>query len=531
MAVTAAELAGAHSPVAPLRHGIFRLLWSVTLVSNICMWMNDVAAAWMMTSLNASPVWVALVQSASTLPVFLLGLPSGALADILDRRRYFIFTQFWIAAMATLLVVAVLSDAITPLLLLVLTFANGIGLAMRWPVYAALVPELVPRQQLSGALALNAVAMNASRIAGPLVAGAVIAAAGSGYVFMLTAVLSLVSGVSLLRWKRAHVPSPLGPEPLGRAMRVGVQFVRHSGRMKSVLLRISLFFFHAITLQALLPLVARNLDNGGAGTYTLLLASLGGGAIATVVLLPRLRDSMPRDKLIAWAAVLQAAMMVVVAFATSIYVAVPAIFICGMAWISVVNTLTVSAQLALPDWVRARGMSIYQMALMGSSALGAAAWGQVAALSSVQASLLVAAASGAVTMTIAYRFALARGGDEDLAPAREFQVPVASVPPGEGRVVTTIEYRIDPAQAAAFRALMEESRRSRLSQGVLEWNLLHDLAQPERYVEQIIDASWTEHLRRFDRLTAADVVLRDRKRAFHIGDTPPAVTRYLAVTT
>jgi MFS family permease len=305
--------AESHSPIAPLKHGIFRLLWSVTLLANVYMWMNDVAAAWMMTSLNASPVWVALVQTASNLPVFLLGLPSGALADILDRRRYFVFTQFWIAAMATLLFTAVLLDMITPAVLLVLTFANVIGLAMRWPVYAALVPELVPRPQLPGALALNAVAMNASRIAGPLVAGMVIAGAGTGYVFMLTAVLSVLSGLLLLRWKREHVASPLGPEPLGRAIRVGMQFVRHSRRMQSVLLRISLFFFHAITLQALLPLVARKLGSGGAGTYTLLLGAMGVGAVSTVALLPRLHRAMSHDRLVAYAATLQAAIMIIVA--------------------------------------------------------------------------------------------------------------------------------------------------------------------------------------------------------------------------
>ena len=170
----------------PIKVPVFRMLWSTWLVANICMWMNDVAAAWMMTSMTSSPIWVALVQSASTLPVFLLGLPSGALADILDRRRYFIMTQFWVAAVATLLCIAVISGVMTPPLLLALTFANGIGLAMRWPVFAAIVPELVPRAQLPSALALNGIAMNASRIVGPLVAGALIASAGTAYVFART---------------------------------------------------------------------------------------------------------------------------------------------------------------------------------------------------------------------------------------------------------------------------------------------------------------------------------------------------------
>ena len=240
------------SPWGPIKRPVFRMLWTVWLTANICMWMNDVAAAWMMTSMTSTPLWVALVQSASTLPVFLLGLPSGALADILDWRRYFIMTQFWVAGVATLLCIAVISGVMTPALLLALTFANGIGLAMRWPVFSAIVPELVPRSQLPAALALNGISMNASRIVGPLVAGALIASAGTEYVFVLNAVLSIISGFLIMRWRREHVPSPLGRERLFSAMRVGLQFVSQSTRLREVLLHVALFFLHSTALLALL---------------------------------------------------------------------------------------------------------------------------------------------------------------------------------------------------------------------------------------------------------------------------------------
>ena len=515
------------SPFAPLSVPVFRMLWLTWVAANTCMWMNDVAAAWLMTTLTTSPVLVALVQSASTLPVFLLGLPSGALADILDRRRYFMATQFWVAAVAVVLAFAIVSGGMTAPLLLALTFANGIGLAMRWPVFAAIVPELVSRPQLPAALALNGVAMNASRIVGPLLAGAIIASAGSAWVFVLNAVLSVISGLVIMRWKRTHVPSPLGREKLPSAMRVGLQFVRQSPRLRAVLWRIAVFFLHATALMALLPLVARGLDGGGAGMFTLLLASMGAGAIVAAMFLPRLRQAMARDVLVLRGTLLQAAAMAVMAIAPNIYVAVPAMVLAGMAWITTANSLSVSAQLALPNWVRARGMSIFQMSIMGATALGAAVWGQVATVTSVHLSLALAALTGVMAMALVQRLVTDRHMEEDLSPSQAFKAPVTTTPPQAGRVVVTIEYTIDPARAAEFRTLMQESRRSRLRQGALSCDLLHDLADPARYVEQIVDESWTEHLRRFDRVTASDVALRERKLAFHRGESPPAVVRYL----
>jgi len=513
----------------PLRLPVFRMLWSTWLIANTCMWMNDVAAAWLMTTLDPSPIWVALVQSASTLPVFLLGLPSGALADILDRRRWLIVTQFWLAGAATVLCAVIALGYINAPLLLALTFANGVGLALRWPVFSAIVPELVPRTHLPAALGLNGIAMNASRIVGPLLAGFLIAGAGSVWVFALNAVLSVVSGFVVMRWRREHRISPLGRERLFSAMRVGVQFVRQSPRMRAVLWRISIFFLHSTALLALLPLLARGLRGGDAGTFTVLLAAMGSGAIFAVLLLPRLRQGLARDQLVMTGAAVQALATAVMALTPTLWVAVPAMFLGGMAWITTANSLSVSAQLALPDWVRARGMATYQMAIMGASAIGAALWGQVATVTDLRTSLLTAALSGVLAMALALRWVRDHPAEDDVSPAGEGWAahPPGQQPQEEGRVIIQIDYRIDPARADAFRQVMEETRRVRLSQGAIDWALMHDVSEPGHFVEHIIDPSWTEHLRRFQRATAADIALRERRLAFHLGEGLPPVTRFI----
>ena len=517
--------------LAPFRHGVFTMLWSTWLVANLCMWMNDVAAAWLMTTLTAKPIWVALVQTAATLPVFLLGLPSGALADILDRKRFLFFTQVWVAVVGTLLALAIMLDVMTPPLLLLLLFLNGVGLALRWPVFAAIVPELVPRTKLPAALALNGVSMNASRILGPLVAGAIIASLGSAWVFLLNAVLSVAAAVVITRWRREHKPHPLGRESLPGAMRVGLQYVAQSYHLKGVLLRIAIFFFHSTALMALLPLVARQIEGGDAGTFTVLLAAMGAGAIASTFALPRLRQAWSRDKLVLVSAVTQALTMAVMAVNTSLWLGVPAMAIGGAAWLTAANSLSVSAQMSLPDWVRARGMSMYQMAIMGAVALGAAVWGQVATWGSVPMALVLGAISGVAVMGATMWRWPDRGVMEDPTPAGPLPHPKVESPPESGHVMVTIEYRIDPADAPAFRALMEESRRARLRQGAVGWELLSDINDPGRFVEVIEDASWVDHLRRFERVSVADAALRERKLAYHIGDEPPVVRRAVRETT
>jgi hypothetical protein len=314
-------------------------------------------------------------------------------------------------------------------------------------------------------------------------------------------------------------------------MRVGLQYVAQSYHLKGVLLRIAIFFFHSTALMALLPLVARGIRGGTAGTFTVLLAAMGAGAIASTFALPRLRQRLARDHLVLLGAATQALSMAVMALNSSLWLGVLAMAVGGAAWLTTANTLSVSAQTSLPDWVRARGMSMYQMAIMGASASGAAVWGQVATWASVPWALGLGAASGAAAMALANWRWPDRGVIEDPTPAGPQPWPVVSMPPPSGRVVVTIEYRIDPAQAPAFRALMAQSRRGRLRQGAKGWDLFSDINDPGRFVEVIEDASWTDHLRRFERATAADVALRERKWAFHLGDEPPVVRRLLREST
>jgi MFS family permease len=515
---------------APLAHPVFRMLWLAWLAANISMWMNDVAAAWLMTTLSADPMMVALVQSASTLPVFLLGLPSGAMADIVDRRRFFMGTQLWVAATATLLAVTAWFGALSAPLLLMLVFLNGIGLALRWPVFAAIVPELVARTELPSALALNGVAMNLSRIVGPMLAGFVIAGLGSAHVFALNALLSIGAAIIIWRWRYTPRVSALPGERFVGAMRVGLQYVAQSPGMRVILVRISVFFLQATALIALLPLAARRLEGGGAGTFTILLASMGAGAIVAGLGMGRIRGALGRDRLVVFGTLANAAATAAVAVSPNAWVAAPAMFVSGAAWLSVANSLTVSAQLALPDWVRARGMAIYQMGLMAGSAAGAALWGQVASLSDVRTSLLAAATLAVLLLVVLRHWRVETHGEEDLTPQRVWSEPVTKIPlqADDGPVMVTIEYIVDPEDAAAFTDVMRASRRSRLQLGALSWGLFRDTNEPRRYIEYYVDESWVEHLRRFDRVTAADVQLRERRIAFHRGDGPPKVQRFLA---
>ncbi|MDE2454149.1 MAG: MFS transporter [Burkholderiales bacterium] len=518
--------------LAPLERPVFRGLWLASLAANMTMWMNDVAAAWLMTTLTTRPVLVALVQTASTLPMFLLGVPSGALADIVDRRRYFAATQLWVSLVALLIAALALAGLLNAPLLLALTFLNGIGLAMRWPVFSAIVPEVVDREHLPAALALNGIAMNISRVVGPTIAGALLASAGTPWVFVLNAVLAGVAFWLILRWRSTPRASTLPGERFIGAMRVGLQHARQSPPLRAVIIRAFMFFLQASALVALLPLLALQLHRGGAGLFTLLLACLGAGAITAALLFPRWRRRFTGAQFVTYGSIIHAAMAALAALVPEIWVAVPAIFVAGMAWISTANTLSIAAQVVLPNWVRARGMAIFQMALMGGTAFGAIVYGRLAGAIGVPAAIASASVLGVLLLPLLRRWSV-EGLDADhsaVAPPRTPPEVKIEIGPDEGPVMVTLEYVIDPARAAEFDAVMQLTRAARLRQGALSWGLFRDTVAPGRYVEYFVDESWVEHQRRLERFTAADAELRARRMAFHLGEQAPLIRRFVAGT-
>jgi MFS family permease len=384
--------------LGPLRHSSFAMLWSAWLLGCICMWMTDVAAAWLMTTLTPSKTLVALVQTAAALPAFLLALPAGALADFVDRRRALLASQIWMTLSAATLAAVAFFGALTPTVLLVLVFCGGMGFAMRWPVVAALVPQAVPPADVAQAMALNAVAVNASRVAGPLLAGLLLTIWGGTGVFMLAAAFWVVSCLILLCWRpRSAQPLPRRRTPLLRAMHSGLRHAWRNKPMRAVVARAWLLFMALSALTGLLAPTTRLLGSADAALYSALFSCLGLGAVFSAFALHRLRARTPPQWMVTRGTLLLALAILVVALSTHSWLTGAALFVAGGVWLLVGNTLAVRAQLALPDRLRARGMAIFLMAVMSGSALGAAMCGALADLAGVREALAVlAAATGAI---------------------------------------------------------------------------------------------------------------------------------------
>jgi MFS family permease len=524
------DSAAVTSPWSPLAEPIFRALWIATVASNIGTWMQDVGESWLMVSLTTSPMLVALVETAGSLPVVLLALPAGALADVVDRRRLLLITQSWMLISAAALGLLTLAGMVTPWVLLSLTFILGLGSAMNGPAFQAIIPELVPRRELSAAVTLSGVAVNVSRAVGPALGGILVAAAGSGLVFLLNAVSFLGVMVVIYRWQPAPQQSTMPPEHIFGAMRAGLRYVRHAPELRAALVRTGAFILCASALWALLPLQARHALGLGSFGYGILLGCIGAGAVAGAAFLPKVRQKVSNHLLVVGATVLFASMTVVIAHVHVAVVAGAAMILGGTAWIAVMSSFNTAAQTAAPAWARARALSVYTLVFMGGMAVGSAAWGAVAARFGVTTALTCAALGLIMGIAASWRYTLIDSDDLSLVPSVHWPEPVVVCEPNseQGPVLVQVEYRINADQAREFRWAMRDLRRIRRRDGAIRWGLFRDPAEPVRFVESFLVETWVEHLRQHVRVTESDREIEARIRAFHIGGGQPVVTHLIA---
>ncbi len=527
-----AESAGqpaAPSAWSPLRNPVFRGLWIASIVSTTGTWMHDVGAAWLMTSLDASPLTVALLQTAASLPVFLLAIPAGALADVVDRRRLLLLTQLLMFAAAAGLGALTLLGLTTPWLLLAFTFALGVGTALNAPAWQAVTADVVTRAELPAAAALGGVGFNLARAIGPAVGGLVVAAAGPGAVFLLNAASFVAVVVAVYRWRRPTTAGAYPGERLAGAMRAGWRYARHAAPLRAVLVRTAAFIVPGSAVWALLPVVGRRELGLTALQYGVLLGCLGAGAVGGAVVLPRVRRWLSEDALVAAATVLWAGVAVALAHVRVYGVLCAVMAIGGVGWIALMSSLNAAAQTALPGWVRARGLAFYLLVFQGGMALGSVIWGVTAERAGTPTALLVAAGGLTAGLLTMIRYPLKEVGGLDLAASLHWPVPAVAVEPrGEdGPVLVLVEYRVDPAEAAEFVVAAEALEVVRRRDGAFRWGLFRDLADPGRWVETFLVESWAEHLRQHERHTVEDRAVEDRVRAFHRGDGPPAVSHLI----
>jgi len=515
---------------SPLKNSLFRGLWIATIVSNVGTWMQDVGAGWLMTSLSSSPSLVALVEAADSLPVMLLALPAGAIADIVDRRRSLIATQVYLMVIAAALGILTWLNVMTPWMLLGFTFALGVGTAMVMPAWAAIVPELVPPEDLPSAVALNSIAINVSRTIGPAIAGVLVAAVGAWLVFILNALSYIGILAVLVRWRRERRKSSLPAERFVSAIRVGLRFVTHTRALQIVLIRGSAFFVFASATWSLFPLIVRRELGMGPEIYGLLLTCIGIGAVGGALLLPRARARFSRDALVAGASALYAVAALMLGHVQNLPLLAVAMLATGVAWISILSALQVAAQMTLPAWVRARGLAAFVMVFMGGMALGSILWGQVAARVGIPATLTIAALGMAGAIGLTWRFKLGRHEVLDFTPSSHWPAPVlAELPePDRGPVLVTIEYRVQPDKRTEFIAAMQSVREMRRRNGAYFWELFHDSADPSRFNECFMDESWVEHLRQHERVSVADREIQQRAKAFMVEGTATKSSHWLA---
>jgi MFS family permease len=516
--------------LAPLRNATFRWLWIASVVSNIGTWMQNVGAAWLMALLSPSPFYVALVQAATNLPVFLLGIPAGAIADIVDRRKLLLWTQGWMLAAAAILGVMTLAGYTGPWSLLLLTFALGLGSTMNGPAWQAIMPELVPRAELPAAIALNSAGFNLARAAGPALGGAVVAATSAGPAFLLNAVSFVGVMVVLWLWQRRPRESSHAEERISSAMLAGIRYVRFAPPMHAVLLRSAAFVTPASALWAILPVLAKTELRLGSAGYGVLLGCLGAGSILGATVLSRLRERFSPNLLVSAATTLFGCVAASLYWLDHFGSVCLVLLAGGMAWMTVNANLNIATQTTAPAWVRARALGMYLLVFQSAMAVGSALAGSIAERFGIRVTLFAAGLTLFVSAMTTFRLKLGSAEPSETLAKPHWPEPTMAldIAPDSGPVLVAIEYQIDLARRAEFIDVMQGMKMIRRRDGAMRWNLFEDAALPGRMRESFLVESWAEHLRQHERMTAADRDVQQCANLFHIGGGVPLVTHWMA---
>ena len=515
---------------APFGHMAFAVVWTATVISNVGTWMYNAASSWLMTSLDANPLVVSLVQVATALPMFLFAVPAGALADIVDKRRFLLIVEVITTLFSALIAAIVWLGAVTPGILLAFTFLLGTASALVAPAWQSIVPLLVARQNLAPAVAANSVGINISRAVGPALGGVIISAAGIAVPFWINALSNLGIVAALLWWRAPQLPPHRLPaERFIAAIRTGFRHARHNRHLTATLARALAFFIFASAYWALLPLVARNQIASGPEIYGALLGAIGAGAVAGAFALPWLKVKLGPDRLVAAGTLGTALTLVAFGLAHETLLGLVASALAGVSWIAVLANMNVSAQVALPDWVRGRGLAIFVTVFFGAMSVGSALWGELAAIVGLPAAHFVAAAGAVLVVPLSWRWKLQTGAGVDLTPSMHWPTPVLSraVADDQGPVLVTVEYRIDPANRHEFLDAMQKLAHARRRDGAYAWGIFEDAGQEGRFLETFLVESWLEHLRQHERVTNADRILQSAVRRFHV-EAEPTVTHFVS---
>ena len=493
--------------------------------------MHEVGAGWLMITLAPDPAMVALVPAASMLAMFLLVLPAGALADIIDRRRYLLVALTWLILAAGSLAFFSISGLINAWGLIGLLVCMGIGTAMMMPGFQSIIPDLVPRHELIAAITLNGIAFNVTRTVGPVLAGLVIAAAGPGWVFAFNSVSYLAVLTVIFFWRNERTASTLPSERFFGAIRGGVRFAGQSRPLQIVILRGMPYFILVSATLALLPLIVRMELGYGAEEFGNLMGCVGLGAVAVGFNLSRIRKSLSSDTLVVVGSTATVMSTLALGYLRDIWVIGGFMVLFGAAWISVLSTLQVNAQLVLPAWVRARGLAIYLASFTGTVAIGAVIWGRVASVVGIPLALAVAAIAGAVGIVLGLPLSLNKNESLDYSPAPptpDPNVPYA-IKEHEGPLMVEVKYWIDPSDVDEFLYFMRtEIRRMRRRNGAITWGLFQDTDDEHYFVEVFVEESWIQDLRSRRRLTKDDMDVINKARLFHRGSGPPEISRKIS---